>query len=264
MRTLELPPPGLARPVGIVVLLVAATALFSSTFFGRSSHRYQAGLLDASMGRVPQAIANLEAFVAAGRLYAQLQRCLEARRHFEAAARGPKPVEPWASRARQGLMTCPDFFPTGLGKSWVYGDSASSGRAMRLEWKGEPSGLTSTLYAGQKKLREDKLAYEVSDWTVWQTDSEGRFPLLKYPYAEGRAWKAQRGARSVTYAIDSVDATAKTAAGVFHGCLKVRESTAGVPDAWRYDYYCPFVGRALTTVAGPGFENPNTELLEYR
>ena len=57
-------------------------------------------------------------------------------------------------------------------------------------------------------------------------------------------------------------AEAETAAGKFTGCLKVREETQGF-DSWRFDYYCPGVGRALTTVAGTDFENPNTELLSY-
>jgi hypothetical protein len=161
-------------------------------------------------------------------------------------------------------MTCPDYFPVAEGRSWTYGDSASAGRAMRLEWTGRAASVATVLYAGQRKLSEGQARFEVSDWTLWQTDADGRFALLRYPYAEGRRWQAARGGRRLTYEIESADATARTAAGVFHGCLKVRETTEGVADAWRYDYYCPFVGRALTTVGGPGFENPNTELIGYR
>lgn len=124
--------------------------------------------------------------------------------------------------------------------------------------------MTSALYAGTRKLSDAQVKYEVQGWTLWQTDSDGRFPLLEFPYAPGRSWTARRGDRRLTYTVESDAAEARTAAGTFTGCLKVRETTRGLKGAWRYDYYCPFVGRALTTVAGPGFENPNTELLTFR
>ena len=261
----------------------AAALAFAAGLFGTARYHYHLGRWDEARGRVPQALAHLEAFAAArpndplsaqahvdaGRLYSGMQRCLEARRHFEAAARAFPRLEPWASRARLGLMQCPDYFPLTPGRTWVYGDSASRGAAMRLEWEvsaaSEGAGLVQTaLYAGSKRLSAGQTRYEVSDWTLWQTDSDGRYALLEFPYAVGRVWTAKRGERELTYRLESVDAEARTAAGAFHGCLKVRESTKGIKDAWRYDYYCPFVGRALTTVAGPGFENPNTELLSYR
>ena len=53
--------------------------------------------------------------------------------------------------------------------------------------------------------------------------------------------------------------TTDTIGGTFHDCIKVREAQAGLP-AWRYDYYAPGIGRVRTTVAGPRFEKPNTEL----
>ena len=43
----------------------------------------------------------------------------------------------------------------------------------------------------------------------------------------------------------------------------VRELDRRYPKTWRYDYYCPDVGRAKTTIGGRGYENPNTELLRY-
>jgi tetratricopeptide (TPR) repeat protein len=274
--------PDAARPVAIAVVVLAATLAFAAAVFGRASYHYHAGRLDAARGRVPEALAHLEAFAAArpldplaaeahveaGRLYAGLQRCLEARRHFEAAARGFPKLEPWASRARLGLMQCPDYFPLVPGRVWVYGDSASRGAAMRQEWEVRGGGagtgaIATALFAGNKRLSDGQSRFAVVDWTLWQTDSDGRFPLLEFPYTEGRVWTARRGDRELTYRIDSVNATARTAAGVFTGCLKIRETTKGFKDSWRYDYYCPFVGRALTTVAGPGFENPNTELISY-
>lgn len=245
-------------------------------------YHYHRGRWDEARAKLPEALRHYEAFTAhkpedpraaelhvrAGRLYASLDRCLEARRHFEAAARG-FPKSPWAGAAKLGLMSCPDYFPLAAGRTWVYGDSASGGRAMKLEWEVRQSSgaggvVTSSLFAGSRRLSTADVAYEAEGWTLWQKDAEGRFVLLEFPYSVGRAWTARRGGRRLTYRIESDDATAATHAGVFRHCLKVRETTQGFSESWKYDYYCPSVGRALTTVAGPGFENPNTELLSYR
>lgn len=273
----------LARPAAIALAVVGGTTAFALAAFGRASYHFQAALLAEARGKAPAAVSHFEAFVAArpadpraaqahveaGRLYTEMHRCLEARRHFEAAARNFPKLEPWAGRARLGLMQCPDYFPLTPGRTWVYGDSASRGRAMRLEWEvrassGAAGTIAAALYAGTRKLNDAAVSYAVDGWTLWQTDSDGRFALLEFPFTPGRRWTARRGDRRLTYTVESADATARTAAGTFDGCLKVREDTRGIKEAWRYDYYCPFVGRALTTVAGPGFENPNTELLSYR
>ena len=265
------------------LLAAAGLALACAGLTGCDTYHFQAGLLEEQLGWMPQALAHYEAFVArapsdpragelhvrAGRLYAQMGRCEEARHHFEAAARGFPRDEPWADRARDGIMACPDYFPLDPGRRWTYGDSVSRGRAMKLEWSVVASSaagaeMRTALYAGEKKLREERPSFEVSGWTIWQRDSDGRYAVLEFPYTKGRSWTAWRGKRKLRYTIESVDATARTAAGVFEGCLKVRETDPEYVEAWKYDYYCPSVGRALTTVAGPGFENPNTELLSYR
>lgn len=270
-----------ARHTQIVRLSLALLA--AALLCGCDSYHFQAGLLDEQAGRIEQALEHYEAFVArapadaraaemhvrAGRLYAQMQRCGEARHHFEAAARAFPLDEPWATRARDGIMSCPDYFPLDAGRRWVYGDSASRGRAMRLEWTVTASSATgaqmmTALYAGDRRLREDRPTFQISGWTIWQRDADGRYAVLEFPYSAGRSWTAWRGKRKLVYSIESASATARTAAGDFSGCLKVRETDASYPDAWKYDYYCPSIGRALTTVAGPGFENPNTELLSYR
>lgn len=249
---------------------------------GCDGYHYHAGRLDESRTAIPAALAHYEAFlrarpedaraaelhVRAGRLYAQMERCDDARRHFEAAARDFSKVEPWATRGRVGVMSCPDYFPLEAGRAWVYGDSASGGRAMRLQWTVTASSSTGiavrqTLFAGPRQLKSVEVAYDVSGWTVWQRDGAGRFPFLEYPFAAGRSWKARRDGRWLTYRVESVDARALTAAGSFERCLKVRESDPTYRTAWKYDYYCPGVGRALTTVAGADFENPNTELLSF-
>lgn len=211
-----------------------------------------------------------EALVRAGFIYAgQLKRCLEARRRFEAAARAFPELKPWAARAKAGIFNCPDYFPLDSGRTWVYGDSASEGRAMRLEWQmrkatGDEGTLTSALYAGKKRLRADEGRFTKSDWTVWELNGRERIPLLRFPFNPGQSWTGTRDGKKVSWRIEEASARVTVKAGTFAGCLKVREATEGFAATWKYDYYCPFVGRVLTSVAGPGYENRNTELLFYR
>lgn len=248
---------------------------------GCGSYDFYSGMMAESRGSFPKAIMAYERFaeshpgdpraaeahVRAGRIYASVfERCLEARRHFESAARGFPKLEPWAAKARAGVMSCPDYFPLEAGRGWVYGDSDSKGRAMRLEWEvraqdGKPLVLAS-LYAGARKLKTDERRYETRDWMVWERQGESVYPILRYPFVEGQSWDATRDKKTYRYRIESSDAAVKTEAGDFKGCLKVRETDPSVKAAWKFDYYCPSVGRALTTVAGKGFENPNTELLK--
>jgi tetratricopeptide (TPR) repeat protein len=260
-------------------ILVALTACVLA---GCADYHYHAGRFQEGRRRGPQALEHYEAFlgrqprdpraaelhVRAGWIYAQMDRCLEARRHYEAAAREFPKLEPWAARAKAGVMSCPDFFPLTPGRAWVYGDSASGGKAMRLEWRigvssGAGASMTQALFAGSKRLRSQEVEYEWADWTLWQREKDGRVAVLPFPHAAGARWTARRDGKLLQYRVERDDAVAKTAAGTFEHCLKVRESDPGYKDAWKYDYYCPSVGRALTTVAGSDFENPNTELLSY-
>jgi hypothetical protein len=257
-------------------------ALLACALAGCADYHYHAGRFQEGRRQGPEALKHYEAFIArrpadprgaemhvrAGWLYAEMDRCLEARRHFEAAAREFPKLEPWSARAKAGVMSCPDYFPLAAGRVWTYGDSASGGKAMRLEWQvsassGAGASMTQTLYAGAKKLRAQEISYEWADWTLWQREKGGRVAVLPYPYAAGSRWTAKRDGKTLQYLVERDDAKVKTAAGAFENCLKVRETDPGYRDAWKYDYYCPSVGRALTTVAGSDFENPNTELLSF-
>lgn len=195
-------------------------------------------------------------------------RCAEARVHYEAAARDFPRQPVCLERAKAGLLRCPDFFPTDPGRTWVYVDSASGGKAMRLEWEARASSgtvgaISSALYAGDKRIQTKNEFYQKADWAVWRVDKDGREAILRYPYNEAMAWSAQRGKSRVDYLVVSASTTVRCAAGVFSGCLKIREKDSAFKGSWRYDYYCPGIGRVKTTIGGPGFENPNTELLRH-
>lgn len=258
---------------------LAAGALLA----GCDTYHFLLGTWQEDSRRPVQALRHYEAFLAdrprdpracevrlrAAEIDRAFGRCAEARAHWEAAARDFPRMEVCASRARAGLLSCPDYFPLDAGRLWVYGDSASRGKAMRLEWEvrrsSGPAGgtVTSLLYAGNRRVRATAQAYRREDWAVWRVDGGAREPFLRYPFLPGMFWSARRGTAVVDWLIVSATETVRVAAGEFHGCLKVRERDSRHPASWRYDEYCPDVGRVRTTVAGAGYENPNTELLRF-
>ena len=93
-------------------------------------------------------------------------RCEEARAHYEAAARDFPKQKACVDRAKLGLLLCPDYFPTEPGRTWVYVDSASGGRAMRQESEALVSSGTiqSGLFAGNKRIMLKSERYEKADW----------------------------------------------------------------------------------------------------
>lgn len=273
------------RKIAFVVLLLSGSGS------GCDSYYYHSGRFNETRRRAFAAIRSYEKFVAqrpndprsaevhvrVGQLYASMERCIEARRHFEAAARGFPNLQPWYARAEAGVMGCPDYFPIGKGKVWVYGDSASGGRNMRLENEvrvssGSGGTILAALYAGTKQIKAESSDYQKRDWMVFQKQEGDWVPILRYPFLKGESWKAtvtrkdSRGNATrgkLLYRIEDDAARVKTVAGTFTNCLKVREFNPKFSGSWKYDYYAPFVGRVATTIAGPGFENPNTELIKY-
>jgi hypothetical protein len=226
--------------------------------------------LDAFTERRPLDPRACEAHLRAGRIYSSVfDRQLEARRHYEAAVRGFPELKGCVERAMAGLISCPDYFPLDAGRFWVYGDSASGGRNMRLDWElrastdGVKTAILASLYAGNKRLSVKETVFAKRDWAVREIEGPQAFPFLKYPYASGTSWSVRRGGRSVDYLIESDKAEVATKAGTFRGCLKVRETSSQFRGSWKYDYYCPGVGRVKTTVGAPGVESPNTELVKF-
>jgi len=261
-------------PVGLAVAVLLS---------GCDTYRYLSGTIQEDARRPVQAVKQYEKFLAsrpkdpracevrlrAAELYRGVfGRCEEARRHYEAAARDFPHMTACLERAKTGLLRCPDYFPTDEGRTWIYVDSASGGRAMRLEWEartssGPAGSIQSALYAGDKRIQTKIETYLKSDWAVWRVDKDGREAILRYPYSEAMTWSASRGRSKVEYLVVSASTTVVAKAGAFSGCLKIRERDSAFKSSWRYDYYCPGIGRVKTTIGGPGFENPNTELLRY-
>lgn len=260
-------------------LPVAAALLLS----GCDTYHYLAGTIHEDARRPARALVHYEAFIArrprdprtcemrlrAAELYRlTFGRCAEARAHYEAAARDFASVAPCVERAKTGLLACPDYFPLDAGRTWVFVDSESQGRAMRQEWavresSGAAGVIQTALYAGDKRIRTSRETYAKRDWAVWRIEGRQAEALLRYPYSRGQAWTAARGKVKLSYEVVSDDEVVQTAAGEFRGVLKVREIDSRFPRVWRYDFYAPGVGRVKTTLGGKGYENPNSELLRY-
>jgi hypothetical protein len=266
-----------------VLKAAALGALAAAALTGCDTYHYVAGTWQDDARKPVQALKHYEAFLAdrpkdpracevrlrAAAIYRGFGRCAEARADLEAASRDFPGMTECTSRAKLGLLTCPDYFPLDLGRTWVYADSASGGKAARIDWEVRRAtasfsgSLQTSLYAGNRRIREATESYVKENWAVWRTDVKPPEPFLRYPFNEGQAWKAKRGKTDVEWLVISADAAVKTAAGAFAHCLKVRERDMRYPKTWRYDYYCPEVGRVKITVGGPGFENPNMELLRF-
>lgn len=259
-------------------LLFAAVLLLA----GCDTYHYLAGTIHEDARRPQKALPHYEAFIKknpkdlrsceirlrAAALYRRFERCAEARVHYEAVARDFAAVPECHERGQLGLLSCPDYFPLDAGRSWVYVDSASKGRAMRQEFEvrrssGAGGTLQGVLFAGDRRIRTYEERYEKRDWAVWRVEGKQAAPLLRYPYVVGQSWTALRDKARLSYLVEASGLEVATAAGTFKDVLKVRETDSRFPRTWRYDYYAPGVGRVKTTIGGKGYENPNAELSRY-
>src|SRR4051812_8607459 len=127
------------RLVPLLLLIFASAAC--------DTYHYVAGTWQEDSRKPVQALKHYEAFLShrprdprscevrlrAAALYRGFGRCAETRAHLEAAARDFPHMTECADRAKAGLLSCPDYFPLDLGRTWVYVDSDSKGKAMRLD-----------------------------------------------------------------------------------------------------------------------------------
>jgi hypothetical protein len=271
-----------SRPIwvrGLAAILLLAGAWLACRSL-RDAYDFYGGRFFDDTGRYGRAVPALERYLArhpdgptacparlrVGRIYARrFGRYVEARRHFEAAARSGQSACSTAARAE--IMNCPDYFPLEPGRTWVYGDTASGGRNMRLEVMADlgPDGrvaLRGALFAGAKRVSVTNRRYAKRDWAVWEEEKGRETAILRYPLTAGNSWKTLRAGRNFSYRVDADGLEVKTLAGRFTGCIKVRETDPRMPSAWKFDYYAPGIGRVKTTVAAAGVEHPNTELVK--
>ena len=254
------------------------------SFSGCSSYDYHVGKFEDGIGNkiaafnlynqflniAPNSSRAVEVKFRLGNIESQVfHRCDQAVSDYESVTRNLSPQNPWFQKAVLGILNCPDYFPLESGRTWVYGDSLSRGKNMKDEWKAlrgkeDKNAILSSLYAGKNLVRQGKLLFQKKDWAVFRIEGASAVPILKYPFHAGQRWEFSGGKNGKYFEIVSTSSVVKTAAGVFSGCLKVKEAYGKFPRSWKYTYYAPFVGEIKTTIAGPGFESPNTELIRYQ
>lgn len=177
------------------------------------------------------------------------------------------PATPEREAAMKALFVCPDYFPLDRSQSWTYGDSETGGRnaRQRTNVADADSGKAATLtrlYAGKSQISRQKKFYRFSGWNLVETQGGFDTIILKYPVVKGSSWITSIGGRKARFTVEAEGITVKVRAGEFQNCVKVRQQPEGIP-SWIYEYYAPWTGKILTSVAGKNFENRVTELLNY-
>lgn len=177
------------------------------------------------------------------------------------------PAAPSRAAAMKGLFICPDYFPVDRPLSWTYGDSETGGvnarQVTRLTVPASGGAYTLTrIYAGKALISRQKKFYAFADRDLIERRDGVDTIILKYPVEKDRSWGSSSGGRSARFTVEAVGVTVKVRAGEFTNCVKVKQQLEGIP-SWIYEYYAPWTGRILTSVAGKGFEHRVIELIKY-
>jgi len=208
-----------------------------------------------------------EALFKAGEIYSrQFGLCEKSKPVFEILLKNYA-VTPLRASAAKDLFVCPDYLPVDKPFVWTYGDSETGGaNATQItrvaEWtSGRPYTLTQ-IYAGTTLIAKQKKNYSFSGAALVETQEGADTIVLKYPVEKGETWESSSGDRKTRFTVADAGITVKVLAGEFSGCIKVKQQIEGLP-SWVYEYYAPWTGKILTSVAGKGFENRVTELIKY-
>lgn len=169
--------------------------------------------------------------------------------------------------ANMGLFVCPDYFTLASGKKWVYGDSQTGGENMKqqvhVKGLGTSKAVTRTLiFAGENLVQKLDKIYLFSGLEFIERQSGFDTIILKYPITQGTEWISKNPKQSVKFKVERVGVKVQVRAGEFADCIKIKQQVEGI-SSWVYDYYAPWVGKVLVTVAGPGYENRVMELISY-
>lgn len=165
------------------------------------------------------------------------------------------------------IFVCPDYFPTGPGLKWTYGDSQTLGRNARqvvqvFDHTSKGAVLKSAFYAGTALVSSQKRTYRFADSDFMESQPGHATKILSYPLETGRTWASAGPEGKLEFRVEAMGQKVKVKAGEFYDCVKIRRRAAGMP-SWIYEYYAPWTGKILTSVGGQGFENRVTELLTY-
>ncbi len=205
-------------------------------------------------------------FKASGIYSKKFNLCAKSRSALETLLKN-YPATTLRQAALKDLYICPDYFPVDRPLVWTYGDSETGGanatQLTRVAGWGSAKPYTLTqIYAGETLIAKQKKYYGSSGMDFVERQDGFDTIILKYPVEKGLSWKSSSGGRNLRYTVEAVGLTVKVRAGEFSDCIKVKQQLEGLP-SWMYEYYAPWTGKILTSVAGKGFENRVTELLKY-
>jgi len=205
-------------------------------------------------------------FKAAGIYSRQFNLCAKSKSALETLLKN-YPATTLRPAALKSLFICPDYFPVDRPLFWTYGDSETGGaNATQLtrvaDWGSAKPYTLTQIYAGETVIAKQKKSYGSSGMDFVERQDGVDTIILKYPVEKGLSWTSSSGGRNLRYTVEAVGVTVKVRAGEFPDCIKVKQQMEGLP-SWLYEYYAPWTGKVLTSVAGEGFENRVTELLKY-
>ena len=215
----------------------------------------------------PQAPEAPKALVAAAEIYSlKLGLCAESKPLLENLARN-YPAFKMPGDVFRRIFICPDYFPVGSGLKWTYGDTETLGRNARQETAvvdhtSHGAALSIAFYAGRTLVNRQKKSYRFSGLDFVEREDRKDTVLLSYPLNAGKAWTTSGPEGRLEFRVEQAGLRVKVKAGEFEDCVKIRRRVAGQP-SWVYEYYAPWKGRVLTSVAGKGFENRIMELISY-
>jgi hypothetical protein len=215
----------------------------------------------------PRDPAAPKALMAAAQIYSlKLGLCAESRPLLENLARNYRDFKMPGDVFRQ-IFICPDYFPAGPGLKWTYGDSQTFGRNARQETEvtdhvSGGAALSIAFYAGHTLVNKQKKNYRFSAMDFMERQNGKDTVLLSYPLEAGKTWTTSGPEGRLEFRVEQTGLNVKVKAGTFEDCVKIRRRVAGQP-SWVYEYYAPWKGRVLTSVAGKGYENRIMELISY-
>ena len=177
------------------------------------------------------------------------------------------PADPSRPAAMKDLLVCPDYLPVDRPMLWTYGDSETGGVNARqvtrvADWDSSKVNTVTKTYAGKKIIATQKRKYRLEARDLVETQGGLEAIVLRYPIEKGLSWSATVNGQRARYTVEAVGLKVKVRAGEFENCVKVKQAFEGAP-SWIYEYYAPWTGKIMTSVAGKGFENRVTELIKY-
>jgi hypothetical protein len=215
----------------------------------------------------PKAPEAPKALMAAAELYSvNLGLCAESKPLLENLARN-YPEFKLPPDVFRRIFICPDYFPAGPGLKWTYGDSETQGRNARQETAivdhtSAGAVLSSAFYAGKTLVSKQKKTYRFSAFDFVERQGGKDTVILSYPLDDGKVWSSAGPEGRLRFRVEKTGLTVKVKGGAFDNCVQVSRRVPGMP-SWILEYYAPWTGKVLTSVAGKGYEHRVTELLSY-